>query len=491
MEPLGTITNYFKFFDSETRSLLNDIMGEALHYADFVNRLCYHVCSKEVSRELVFFAFSQGMYARDTSAKSMIIDRYNDDILLIPFFVEEDKIIESIEKALALDPDDWIKFHLLIQRWYYASGQSIGSFLEDETIEKIERSIQENNDLAFLKPYLTNLRAITFRKEGNISKAIDLIKRTRDLAIKFNNTFLEMMSYGHHAYVLRNFDTLNALQLLDRAEEISEKLGISSTRWDDWNTRGGIHNTRGEYNAAIDCYLEALERLESLGIQESHRLLPNNIAGMYIYIGEFEEALEWGKMGIESSVRNTVYPSLHVEAHIRIATALNNMGKFEEGIAHLDFAKKMSLSRASEKSLLEIYIASGFLERMNGDIETSIIYFKKALEICERKSWQHKINVCLTRLAESEIMQFTHFEQSKDDTGPWLTRLETISREKDLPGILGLALLLKAELRLNQGRVDDAYNILEEAIEISKNPGTKFLEKKIAKLILTAFPEQS
>jgi tetratricopeptide (TPR) repeat protein len=212
---------------------------------------------------------------------------------------------------------------------------------------------------------------------------------------------------------------------------------------------------------------------------------------MYIYIGEYEEALEWAKMGIESSVRTTGYPSLHVEAHIRIATALINMGKIEEGIAHLDIANKMSLTRASEKSLLEIYNAYGYLERKKGDIETSIYYFEKALEISERTSWQHKINVCLTRLAESEIMQFTHFEQSRDDIGPWLSRLETMSREKDLPGILGLALLLKAELRLNQGRVDDAYSILDEAIEISKNPGTKFLEKKIAKLVLTAFPKQS
>ena len=185
-------------------------------------------------------------------------------------------------------------------------------------------------------------------------------------------------------------------------------------------------------------------------------------------------------------------PSIRANSYLNMARALIILERLDEAEYFLDIGRKLTMDVGINRALARTYVVTGLLERARGDIQTALQTIEQGLKISEGKNRQFPIIEILHSLAETEIILFTHYEdQNQDNVGPWLTRLEYEARERDFPGYIGLALLLKAQLRLNQGRVSDAYNILDEAIDISKNPGTKFLEKKIAKLVLTAFPEQS
>jgi hypothetical protein len=52
----------------------------------------------------------------------------------------------------------------------------------------------------------------------------------------------------------------------------------------------------------------------------------------------------------------------------------------------------------------------------------------------------------------------------------------------DLPGVLGLALILRAEIEIRQNKKDEAKTTLSIVGKIAANPNTRFLQKKIAEL---------
>jgi hypothetical protein len=97
---------------------------------------------------------------------------------------------------------------------------------------------------------------------------------------------------------------------------------------------------------------------------------------------------------------------------------------------------------------------------------------------------QNRVNYCLVRLAELEAGGFpleVAMQQSEEAT-PILRRLERLSRERDFPGFLGIALTLLGEIELKRGDVEQARMFLNEAIEISRRPETQYLKERIAAL---------
>ena len=69
-----------------------------------------------------------------------------------------------------------------------------------------------------------------------------------------------------------------------------------------------------------------------------------------------------------------------------------------------------------------------------------------------------------------------------DTSGPWMKLLQSEISRKDLPGIQGILLLLKTELRLKQGRIDEASRLLKDIRSIANNPGLKYLGRKAVEL---------
>ena len=62
VEPLGTITKYYKFIDEETKTILDSLMDESSSYFDFVRRLCDVVLENEVPVNLAYIAAVQAWW---------------------------------------------------------------------------------------------------------------------------------------------------------------------------------------------------------------------------------------------------------------------------------------------------------------------------------------------------------------------------------------------------------------------------------------------
>ena len=491
MRPLGTITKYFTFFNSETCKTLESIMNDALHYADFAKRLCKYVHSIDAPENLVFFSICHASNTQNFGIARKMMENYRRMPLVDFYFIDMHKELEAINSILETNPEDWIKFNLHSFRFLHALTHSLGSALQNRSLEEMKRLVQNNSELKCFEDRLLFNEAYLFYHEEKQNEALECLQKALVIAKKYNDRWSVADILWHITMNIRNFPK-KGLLIVDEIEKIIEELGYLPRHSGLWNLRAALHRTRGEFDATIDNYLKCLQCMQSASSRTTGRFIPNNLAFTYNLIGDGEEALEWARMSIAAKPFASMNPSIRANSYLNMARALINLGRLEEAEYNLDIGRELALDIGLDRIVSLMHVATGLLERAQGDVQTAMQTFQKALEISEGKNRHFPIEGILYCLAESEIMLFTHFDdQTQDDVGPWLTRLETESREKDFPGYLGLALLLKAQLRMNQGRVTDAYEILEEAIDISRNPETKFLEKKIAKLILTAFPEQS
>ncbi len=68
--------------------------------------------------------------------------------------------------------------------------------------------------------------------------------------------------------------------------------------------------------------------------------------------------------------------------------------------------------------------------------------------------------------------------------------MEEMARRKNLPGVLGLSLLLKARVQFLEGYNDTALIIIDQVRELAQNPGTRFLQDKIEVLSSTYNPKR-
>ena len=484
MRHLGTIKKYFPFFDSETQKTLKSIMDDALNYADFVDSLCKYVCSEVSSENLVYLATIFAGHTKDHNSLQLVREKYAHSSLVELHFIEVHKKLEAIDSILLKNPDDWIVFDLQYQRFQLALTHSIGSALEYSALEEMENIVQKDDALKCFELNILILKSWLFYHEGKPDEALECLERAIGIAKENNDRYEQAHILWLIVMVISGYPKLG-LQIIGEIEKIANELGYLDRQCDLWNLKGRIHRNLGELNTTIECYLKCIECIGTIGSPTTYGFLFRNLAGAYNGIGDGENALEWAKMSIEAKPFPTLNPIIRANSYLQMAWALTNLGKLDEAEYYLDIGRELALDVGMERVLYMVYEITALWECAKGDFQTAM----DTIQTMEGYD-SHVGSLCI--LAECEIALFTHYEdQTQDDTGPWLTRFETLMRESDTPGYLGLALLIKAELRLNQGRVNDAYNILREAIDISQNPGTRFLKKKIAKLILTAFPEQS
>jgi tetratricopeptide (TPR) repeat protein len=196
-------------------------------------------------------------------------------------------------------------------------------------------------------------------------------------------------------------------------------------------------------------------------------------------MNRYEDALEWGKMAVEIT---ETQPSSYQFAYMTAARAYAGLRQFDTALKHIEESYKMALKQGEELGHVYQQFVLGLIELAQGNLSEAFSNFESALEIAESLGFQHWINSCLLRLAETEIEAY-FFEgevSPSEDRDTYLTRLEVRARERGYLGILGLGLIMKAQLRIKQEQVEEAVRLIKEAQGLAKQPGLRFLEEKIS-----------
>jgi tetratricopeptide (TPR) repeat protein len=317
--------------------------------------------------------------------------------------------------------------------------------------------------------------------EGKIIEALEHQELVITQTLLCDDIYSIYHLHKARAYSLRNLDSKKAHELLDRAIAIHKELGFDVEEdWTYHNIRASVHNARGEYDHSLHCYQKAIQSQESQKLQTSLRYLPINMSYVYGELEDGENALEWAKMAMTTPQFLTAEPIFMTATLTRLARSFLLLGDIEQAEKYLEESETISLKVGSDSAIAEIQIVTGHIENAKGNLETAMFHFERGLEIAEQINHQNRINSCLIALVKTVIAMLESDQSNSllNTSGPWMKLLQSEMSNKDLPGIQGILLLLKTELRLKQGRIDEANNLLKEIRSIAKDPGLDFLGRK-------------
>ncbi|MHA1906777.1 MAG: tetratricopeptide repeat protein [Candidatus Thorarchaeota archaeon] len=489
MKPFGTITKYYPFVETESKSVLESTIQKAHNYDDFISLLGETICNQNATNDLVFTAISHATNVNNYRLIKRIIEHYTNLSVIKPYhtFIQAvgsstylQEIRNHADKAIEEGIADWLEFDMQYWRWLASISSSVGSIIEEESLNRMEEIINSNPLMKCFEYVVHSSRARRAIIDGRVKESLKLRQIALESALNYDDKLVAAIQLRTIAYIMRNFDSSKALELLQQAESITDELGFVHRTWEIPATRGSIYDVRGEFNAAIDAYLIALERLERLDVNTVHYYLPHNISLMYGEIGHADAALEWARMALESHKFITTGPGAESGAHFRISRALILTGNVVQAQEHLDKGKKLALKVGRDRSLVEEFLLTGRILIAQGDYLGALESFEDAFSLSKQIELQSHVNYSLLGLVETELaLSDSDMDHNEDFSGEWMEYLENRVRIRDIPGIQGLHLFHKAKFRFKQGRNDDAIQLLREAQELAQSHGLEFLEEKI------------
>jgi len=496
MKPIGSITNYFPFIEEGERELILSLVEESSNYSDFVVRLCNHVMTVDSSGEMIFLAWHHlGSANYSFKAREKFLDRFSQQVWLRPEYtgwimdtIDWDEHLKVVEETIAKSSNPLILFHLYLLKMNCIRGSSIGTLTEDETIQCLIDLIQNNPSLEFARSKVYLLEGERYENESNPRKGMQVFESALQHTMKFNDVAIASQIETNMAKILSLTDPSKAMEYIDSAATRARDLGYLERKTDIFTVMGVIFDARGEYDAATMSFEEALKITGKQDPLSSLRFVPSALSRSYRRMGKLEEALEWANISLTSKNMVSRLPSIgvHVLSNLCMSAALSMLGRIEDAKSYHDVGNELALKVGIEVWLSDVHLSEGLIARAEGRFSDALESFENALEIMEKLHRQGRMNECLNLLAETEIQ---HYMETPESDGllalHWIGVMEEMARRKDLPGVLGLALLQKARMLLLQGHDEESRAVLKQVKELSENQGTTFLQDRI-KLVASA-----
>jgi tetratricopeptide (TPR) repeat protein len=497
VKPIGTITKYYPFINSDARTKIEEAMELSNNFSDFVSRLIQIIQSKDINPYLKFLVIFWCESLRKHKELRQLSDLCWNDPYCRPYLalelvregssVAHDDVIDSIKNALSLNPDDWIAVILNIFLFSLAIEHYYETPLIEQAFSNVQSLLQDNIELNCISPSFYIINSYRYRDEGNSSSALREIEKAYKFAKKYNDIRDIAYSYLERAIIFVTYYMLPESDIevrknLEKALEIFREIGDKRIIGKSLNTFGVYCGTRGEFDEAIDCFMQSLEILEDF--EDPIYDIPHNICMMYCAIGDRNEALEWAKVSLNAFLaenRSIEY------GYLDLVWAYVLRGQLDEATKHLDLAKEWVLKSGLEPALAWWYRVEGLLERARGNYNSAMESFLSGYIIMERNKRRTRLVICLCDLAETEVKLFepTRENWNKEYSGPWLQKAEETMEKEDLPRFIAIVKIIKTEPRMKQGRHDEAQLIVTEASKIAENVGLEYLKPQIVALQTT------
>ena len=488
MKPIGTITKYYPFINADARAKIEEVLELSNNFSDFFCRLYQSIDSKAENPHfrflVVFWCDLLGKHKALRQLSSFLWD----DPYCRPYLALElvrdgtsithNDVVDSIKHALSLNPEDWIAIILNLFLLTIAVEHYYETSLIEKTVSTIKELLKHHNELDCFSARFYIIKAFRYRDEGNSSSALKEIDKAYKFSKKYNDIKDIAQSYLERAIIYVTYYMLpesdrEVRKNLEKALEGFRELGDKRIIGKSLNTFGVYCGTRGEFDESLDCYMQSLKMLEE--VEEPIYEIPHNICMTYCIMGNENEALEWAKVSLNSFLaenRSIEY------GYLDLAWAYILQNQIDEATKNLDIAKDWVLKSGLEPALAWWYRVEGLLERAKGNHNSAMESLLSGYRIMERNKRRSRFIICLCDLAETEVDLFepTRENWNEEYSGSWLKKAEETMEKEDLPGFIAKIKITKAELRMKQGRYDDAQSIVSEVSEIADKVGLEYLK---------------
>jgi DNA-binding NtrC family response regulator/tetratricopeptide (TPR) repeat protein len=240
--------------------------------------------------------------------------------------------------------------------------------------------------------------------------------------------------------------------------EAARTTGDERIRVGGLNLVGMVHQERGAYQQALECFEQCLRLSRETGYTQGEQSALNQLAGTYGLQGQSSKALECYQRCMEASgeAGDTFGRAVHLH---NIGWTLESMGRWNEASEHFHRAIALCEQLGYRDLLLASLSALGELALKRSEFENAADLFNAVIE-AERKE-QHSGQLLREALSN---LGWTYFRDGD------MARAEaTLDEAARLSETVGDRLLLarlghrRAELALAQGRLDATDELLSQS----------------------------
>lgn len=490
MEPFGTITNFYPFLTDKTRIVVESVLMKAGGYDNFVDQLVDFVLTKDETDDLTYFTTIQAWLSFNVHIMEKLLERILNDDVLKPWVyfhafngasieVDWEEFTSTVDRALERSHKDWIRVHILMIGIMFAPLTHRERFLAEA-----EEIIKRCPELTGFKPEILIRRGWDCRFSTDVQGAIRYFEQAYKIADEYNDILRKADANGDLGGHLKESNIWLAIEKLEESYRDFKSIGANVWAGARAGDLGLLHGIIGEYDLAVEFYIEANRILESSNRGKFATSVV--LSRLYCDLNLPEEALEWLKWKrdgeeITPDILKELPSTENREYLLSVARTMIQLGHLD-GIPNLlNETHKIILKRGDEAGHVYYNHVSGLLEIALGNVEEGMQYLIDSLEEAERLQYQVYINSALLSLAKTEI-RLSKRETDIGDTGTsgqWMTRLEIHAREKNYPGIQMQHALLKAEYQEMIGETELALLTLQDALGFTDSPGVKTLRKRI------------
>jgi tetratricopeptide (TPR) repeat protein len=266
-----------------------------------------------------------------------------------------------------------------------------------------------------------------------------------------------------------NEDMKQSKEILERAYQVVEdSLELPAFYADILYNLGMIDAIRGEFDRAIENCLQSVNFRERAGLESGNASY--FLALYYNIIGEAESGLEWGRMA-EDQLQSRPY--LINRAILNQIWSLILLKRTIEAQALIDSLRESIMKSGDEKQLAWLHYVTGALEIEQGGFSLALSSIEQALRIIEKQGSAYLMELFfLHQLAKVEVRA----SHSDEVISPSLAILEDKALSENLPGILGQALLLKADIAIQNNDEALLREIIPQIRSLSEKETLQFLK---------------
>ena len=348
------------------------------------------------------------------------------------------------------------------ETWQYPGVQH-----DQSNLETILEMIKKEPNFGFYEAiYYSNLAACA-HADGDTEERIRCNEKAIEISKKYDDKVRLAYNLQAKANIIETENRSYAKELLIEASKLMDFLGSKEGYSQVYENICNLEAIRGEFDLAIEHFLEVVSIRESLGLNNAW--ISILLSTLYNLIGEFESGLDWGRMAED---QYKLAPNRQPRAVLNQVWSLIALQRLAEATVLVDSVRESVVKSGQETLLAWLHFVNGLVEYEEGNLIAATSSIEEALKIYEKREGTMIFqNVLLYYLARFEVAQ----SDVTTEVFPYLTLLEERAISEDLPGILGQALLLKSEIALHQKDDSRLREIVQQLRPLAQEPRMAFL----------------
>ena len=291
-----------------------------------------------------------------------------------------EKAIDVVSVQLNITRHERLHFQLI--HWEYYNE-------EIKIVNKLLGKINQKQDIE-----IWNILGHIFNLLGKYDKSVQVLKQSLNLAEEIDYRLGKLTSLvylgaaynslGQYEEALQQYQQYSVI-----AEELNRTRGINTNEIPPLNhlgsyttpvpimNLGNIYDSRGDYNTAIQYYLQAWELVENSDDRVSQAQILNNLGNSYTSLEQYYQAIECLNQSLTIAREISL---IHCETNAlgNLGIVYKSLGEYDRAIEYL----QQSLTLARENNNIQSIIINldklGDIYTAQGEYDTAIEYIKQS-----------------------------------------------------------------------------------------------------------------